>query len=136
MEYVFGRIVGVDNAAPKLILRQVQSPSMKIKLMQAVLERTPHNRETPEIYNEIIDEFSFVNDRRNQYVHGKWETCDETGKLYLTRPNDDPYGYDTLISEEFDLAEMIETRLRLLNLWTKIYREVGAESPIAHIAKS
>jgi hypothetical protein len=132
MELVLSRLLGADNNAASHISRQILSPSVRVDMMRALLERAPHNKDKPDYFDEIINEFKEISTLRNHYVHGKWETGEDGKQLYLVRPGDDPYALGSLITEEFDLAEMQSTRKRIMELWTRIYKEIGAESPIAH----
>lgn len=132
MEVVLSRLLGTNNNAASHICKKILSPGVRVGMMRALLENAPHNKDQPDFFDEIITEFNEVNTLRNHYVHGKWETDEDAGQLYLVRPNDDDYALGTLIAEEFDLSEMRTTRQRILDLWTRIYREIGAESPLTH----
>lgn len=132
MELVLDRLLGVKNRVAGHISRTILSPAARIDLMRALLERAPQNSGRPTYFDEIIAEFQAVTKLRNQYAHGKWETCDQTGDLYLVRPNDDPYMLGTLVAEKFDLSEMQETKRRIFDLMMRVYREVGVEPEQEH----
>jgi hypothetical protein len=132
METVLSRLIGADNNAASHISKTILAPAVRVDIMRALLENAPHNKDKSSVYDEIITEFSAVASLRNQFVHGKWETSEITGDLYLVRPKDDPYALGSLVGEKFDLAEMQSTRKRIIDLWTRIYEEIGAVSPVEH----
>lgn len=131
MEFVMSRLLGTENNAAGHVCRSIFSPNLRVGIMRALLERAPHNADKPDAYDEIITEFKEVSELRNDYVHGRWET-DDNGHLYLVRPAKDPYGLGMLVSEKFEMSEMEDVRRRIMDLWSRIYADVGVEPPLKH----
>ena len=55
----------------------------RLPVMRSLLEDTRANRDRPEVYDDILNEFKRLNSRRNDYVHHYWYTHKETGSVYL-----------------------------------------------------
>lgn len=129
MEFVLDRLLHTKQNVAGHISRTILSPATRVEMMRALLENAPHNSTKPDCYDEIIREFKEISRLRNHYAHGKWETDDENGELYLVRPKEDPYMLGSLVAEKFDLAEMQDVRARIITLWMKVYRDIGVAPP-------
>jgi hypothetical protein len=123
MEVVFSRLLGTDNLTATQLCQKVISPTTRVQMMRTLLHHGRQNATKSSVYDEIIDEFQAVSLLRNQYVHGLWETADD-GRIYLVRPRDDPYALGTLVAKRFDPDEMAGTRMRIIELMQRIYRDI------------
>ena len=124
MERVFAQLLGTDEQTVKHLSKKIFSVSANIQMMRSLLHHAPRNSEKAAIFDELIDEFEAVSKLRNEYVHGLWEVTDD-GEIYFVRPNSDPYGLENLVSKRFDLMEIEQARKRILDLWSKVQREMA-----------
>lgn len=127
MEHVFCRLLGTDNQTVSHLCRKIMSASALVQMMRTLLHNSRHNASKSPVYDEIINEFEEVSQLRNQYVHGLWE-CGDDGEIYVVRPREDPYALGSLVAKRFDRTEMAATRKRILDLWTRIYRDMACEA--------
>lgn len=127
MERVFCRLLGTDDQTASQLCHKIMSASALVQMMRTLLHHSRHNATKSPVYDDIISEFEAVNRLRNQYVHGLWE-CGDNGEIYVVRPGADPYALGNLVAKRFDRTEMAATRKRILDLWTRIHREIAVEA--------
>jgi hypothetical protein len=82
VDYFHDLVGGHDILTSRLIFKSLINPQARIKVLKRLLERSPMNKEKGDTYDGIIKEFSDLNDARNTYLHGLWETY-EDGRSFL-----------------------------------------------------
>ena len=71
-------LLGGDHNMPaRQIFRSILSNAARGKMMTAMLERAPINRNRASFYDDVLTEFAALNSRRNIYLHGLWFTLEE-----------------------------------------------------------
>src|SRR5689334_17916364 len=71
MTNVFAALMGSsDVLAAGYVYRSLRNPSIKGQLMWHLLEVAPHNKDTPEWFDDVLKAHNSIRSRRNEYVHG------------------------------------------------------------------
>jgi hypothetical protein len=86
-------IAGHAQVPARQIFRSVISEAARIKIMAALLERSPSNSTKGKFYDHVIFSFRTLNSKRNAMVHGLWWTRDD-GKMFMARKSLDEYSSD------------------------------------------
>ena len=89
--------------------------------MMALLERTKLNRDKDSFYDDVLDEFTKLNGKRNDYIHGMWYTrapFDETAEVYLSEESVDDHHW--LEARAVPLSEIHNILVRMNRLNTNI----------------
>ena len=114
----------VAMQAARLIFRSIASENARIKVMTALLEMAPHNAGRGPKFDEVLAEFSALNQLRNKYVHGLWRTeTNESGfvgRVLLADPRQDMSGHGALHAVK--ATEINAVTSRMSRLFTKIGR--------------
>lgn len=86
---VFRKLLGLKDSdlnTARLLFTSLVNQKIRIDLMRQLLERSWHNRDKGQAFDQVIDEFKKLNDLRNKYVHGRWWTH-EDGHTFLQVDN-------------------------------------------------
>jgi len=87
-------------------------------MLKAVLEKSQINRDKTAEYDAVISEFELLNSKRNTYVHGLWETHDESSKAFLCEPSPDEFYF--LHPRYVPIEELQNVVIRISNLVRRI----------------
>jgi hypothetical protein len=87
---IMALLLGDKRAPARQIFRPLVSEDARVKVMRALLERSPINREKGKEFDEIIDLFVEVKNKRNAYAHGLWQTH-SSGRCFLSEPSADEF---------------------------------------------
>lgn len=129
MIFILRSLIGShDQEIPsQQIFRAIVSQDGRIKMMRAILEQSPINRNKGAIYDAIIDEFESLNKARNNYVHGLWWTH-ESGRMFLHPASTSETGF--FHQREVTLDEMNGVIVRMAKLWRRIINlQIGLIDP-------
>jgi hypothetical protein len=67
MAQFFGYILDIpDKQSARLIFRSIINQNIRIIIMRALLEKSPHHKDKGILFDEIIDEFAKLNSSRNK----------------------------------------------------------------------
>lgn len=75
---VLGEIIDNHDVA-KQVFRSIVAPKVRIEMMRNILEKSPRHKDTPYSIDNIIDEYSELNAKRNDFIHGMWWTWQDAG---------------------------------------------------------
>lgn len=116
---------GSDKVAAAFVLKAIKSPTGRIDVMKALLEKAPINKDLGAEYDHILREFGAMSAERNAYAHGKWWT-DFNRKKTILDETDDP---TTALHVRREVtAEALETLdKRMLTLHIAIHEGPEAE---------
>ena len=128
MERVLSLIMKSDEMTAAHVMRSIVSANARIQLMRNLLERARHNSDKTSEYDEIIEEYSKINTNRNEFVHARWYTNIQSGKIFIIKRSDDKLIVDIAAKKEFDVKEFKSVRTRILNLTNKIYKLLAIEA--------
>ena len=106
------------SSPARQIYRSIIAPNARIKMLKAVLEKSAINRDKTAEYDAVINEFKLLNSKRNTYVHGLWDTHDESGKAFLCEPSSDAFYF--LHPRHVPIEELQNTVIRIENLARRI----------------
>ena len=81
-------LLGDKNAPAHQVLRALTSEDARVKVLRALLERSPINKDRGREFDEIIDLFVEIKKKRHNYAHGLWSTH-ESGRTFLAEPSTD-----------------------------------------------
>jgi hypothetical protein len=101
------------------IFRSIGTHNYRIKLMRNLLSRFIGNVEKDPLYDEIIDDFAALGEKRNDYVHSKWWTH-ESGRAFMQQQLMETFTFGT--KEEINAAEFIYFLHKTQELKTKIQK--------------
>ncbi|MGA8494217.1 MAG: hypothetical protein WB764_01965 [Xanthobacteraceae bacterium] len=91
---VFSDLVSKDPINPaRQIFRSLSNNASRIKVMKAMLQRSPQNVCKGDFYDEAISEFEALNGTRNAYTHGLWRTSTADKKVYLMESTPDEFTF-------------------------------------------
>ena len=65
------------------VFHALLAQNTRLPVMRSLLEDTRANRQRPQAYDEVLDEFKRLNSQRNDYIHHYWYTHEEAGFVYL-----------------------------------------------------
>jgi hypothetical protein len=82
---------GQDELASRLIFKTLINPQARIKVLKRLLERSPLNKDKGAAYDEVIKQFSDLNDARNSYLHGLWQTFEDKRTFLAELSLDEDY---------------------------------------------
>lgn len=112
------------------VMRAIAGARTKIDLMRGLLQKSPINQETPQLFDEILSEYQAISRVRNRWVHGKWFTkfdpsaAYESGRaVYICEQEE--HGAFWLESREIKEAELDAFFIRIMNLFDRIENEVS-----------
>ena len=104
-----------DNSTPsRQIFHSLRSEEARITIMRALLEQAPRNKDKGQEYDDIIDLFASVKNKRNTYAHGLWHTH-ESGRVFLQEATLDDLGF--LDKREVQKGELEATLRDMGRLW-------------------
>jgi hypothetical protein len=106
------------SSPARQIYRSIIAPNARIKMLKAVLEKSAINRDKTAEYDAVINEFELLNRERNTYVHGLWDTHDESGKAFLCEPSPDAFYF--LHPRHVPIEELQNIVIRMGNLARRI----------------
>jgi hypothetical protein len=117
---------------PRQIYRSIISPQSRIKVLRSLLQRTELNQRKDPIYDEVIDEFSSLNDQRNTYLHGLWHTH-ESGRVFFIEASQDEMSifqnrevHLNEIDEFIDRLDALENRIANIMDGEQVIRDANA----------
>lgn len=84
-------IADANNA--RIVFRTIRAQDARLKIMTAMLEKSPVHADKTAKYDELIAEFKSINGMRNDYAHGMWLTEDIERKVYLASDLDNYFGH-------------------------------------------
>lgn len=117
------------NAPARQVFRSLTSEEARIKVMRSLLERAPINQDKDKAFDEVIDLFVEVKNKRNAYAHGLWWTHDETKRTFIEEPTTSE-GFGFFSRREVKLNELKATTKRMNDLIRKansiIYPDVAS----------
>jgi hypothetical protein len=130
---VFTELLGGDASLPtRQIYRSIISPQSRIKVLRSLLQRTELNQRKDPIYDEVIDEFSSLNDQRNTYLHGLWHTH-ESGRVFFIEASQDEMSifqnrevHLNEIDEFIDRLDALENRIANIMDGEQVVRDANA----------
>ncbi|MEI7806418.1 MAG: hypothetical protein WCI56_13930 [Hyphomicrobiales bacterium] len=111
-------LLGGDSHLPaRQIFRSIISNQARRKVLLALLQKSPINKDKGELYDLLIDQFSDLVSRRNTLLHSLWYTH-ESGRVFISEESvEDFHLFDW---REIELKEL-EAALNLMwALATKI----------------
>jgi hypothetical protein len=85
---IMALLLGGGNTPARQVFRTLVSEDARVKVMRALLEHSPINKDKGQEFDDIIDLFVEVKKRRNAYAHGLWSTHD-SGRTFLAEPSPD-----------------------------------------------
>ncbi|HEX8482872.1 MAG TPA: hypothetical protein VF650_13300 [Allosphingosinicella sp.] len=113
-----------DTHTARYVWRSVKSPRGRIEMLRVLLQEAPENIDAEDHYDFILSEFSRINSRRNDFVHGQWYTdILGSGAVMLAKLNTDPHGFGFHAAEPVELKELqtlqadIGELHRFINMW-------------------
>ena len=130
MIFILSSLIGnhEQEIPSQQIFRAIVSQDARIKMIRAILEKSPINRKKGAIFDAIIDEFEALNKARNKYVHGLWWTHVESQRVFLQPASTDEFGF--LDQREVTLQEMDDVIERMSRLFGRIMRlQMGLVEP-------
>jgi len=74
---------GTGHEVATEIFHALVAQNTRLPILNALLQNTVQNADKPDAYDEVIDEFKRLNDKRNEFIHSYWVTNDKTKKVYL-----------------------------------------------------
>lgn len=144
---VFRVILGIESgSAAILVYYALKAPKVRWEIARAVLEKDNMHTDTPHSYDEIIEEFGFLTDFRNDCAHSLWE-MDINNQPWVTRMREP---MDTIAPRKFpksDFDQMLDRmtalrgkiitvsrkdRMILDERWLARIRQARDSSPSAH----
>lgn len=93
--------------------------------MKGLLEKAPHNKNSSELYDEILEEYDAIRIARNDYVHGLWYTQQDNGRVLLARYSE--HGWGLLDAKEEPVEALDSLNLRIRKLWLRLMTEVAPD---------
>jgi hypothetical protein len=108
---------GTQSLPARQIFRAIGNNHGRIKVLRALLEKAQINVDKDTRFDEIIKEFSALNEKRNEYVHGLWYTH-ESGRVFIAEPTPDETAF--FDKREIKIEELEETIERMSKLFYKI----------------
>jgi hypothetical protein len=122
LEHVLAELAGIEIRTAQHIMRAIVSVSARLALLKRLLERSARNAEKPVDWDQWLEGFLILKSRRNAYVHGRWVTDNNTGIVYLSRPQSDPFLTEMFLPrEEFDGSEFSDSIIKLSDLTVQIH---------------
>jgi hypothetical protein len=96
MSDVLAALFGTDESMTAgYVLRAIKSPRARRTVMRDLLEKAPRNVAADEFFDDVIDRYEDVANRRNQLVHGLWYSeVEGSGRTLLAKSN--PHGLAVL----------------------------------------
>jgi hypothetical protein len=80
---ILTELLGGDADLPsRQIFRSIVAAQARIKIMRSLLQRTEINEGKAGDYDDILDDFTRLNDLRNSFLHGLWYTH-ESGRVFF-----------------------------------------------------
>jgi len=90
---LFAQLTGINDInSARIVFRTIVSQDARLKIMMAMLEKSPHHADKAVKFDELIAEFKSLNGARNEYAHALWWTEDR-GDVYLSSNLDTYFGY-------------------------------------------
>ncbi len=86
---VLSRLLGhppIDNGPARQVFRAVESERARIALMKALLQDAFINVDKPKLFDDVIDLFQSVKDKRNTFAHALWFTHESGDVTFQSRP--------------------------------------------------
>jgi hypothetical protein len=109
---VLTELLGGNAELPsRQIFRSIVSAQARIKVMRSLLQRVELNDRKDQIYDEVINEFAVLNDQRNTFLHGLWQTH-QSGRVFFVEESIDDISF--FHAREVELQE-IETLIQRMN---------------------
>jgi hypothetical protein len=102
---IMALLLGHSAAPARQIFRSLNSEDARVKVMRALLETYPGNLDKGQEYDDLIDLFVEIKNRRNAYSHGLWQTH-SSGRTFLAEPTADEYP-SFLAQREIKKGELI-----------------------------
>jgi hypothetical protein len=113
------------------IFYSIVNQQARIKIMRTLLEESHINKDRPQVYDEIIDEFSSLNKKRNDFLHSLWWVADSDEKTTWIAESSLDYMPLVQSSREIKINELTQTLERMRALWLKISQR-NKPSPETH----
>ena len=85
---IMALLMGDASAPARQVFRSLNSEEARVKVMRALLETTRHNETKGREFDEVIDLFVEIKNKRNAYAHGLWWTH-EGGRVFLEEHSPD-----------------------------------------------
>lgn len=97
-----------DVPPARQIFRGIANNQARARVMKVLLEQSPTNSGKEPFYDDTINEFMSLNDKRNAYIHGLWYTYQEERIFVCERTTDDFYVMGMREVELKELEELID----------------------------
>jgi hypothetical protein len=120
MIHVLHILMGITDLDPpaRQIFRSSTSTQQRAKLMRTLLETSRRNKDRGASFDDVISEFEKISTARNEYVHGRWWTQRESGKVYLQPEMKDDFSF--LNIREVTDNELPNLKVRIAALAKKV----------------
>ncbi len=66
-----------DHSVARITWGNIISPTARVRLMRAALEKAPVHKDVPSEVDDILREFEELSELRNKYVHSLWWVSDD-----------------------------------------------------------
>jgi hypothetical protein len=109
---------GGETLPVRQIFRSIASNEARKKVLLALLERAPINRTKDRFYDDLIAEFYSLNGRRNDYVHGLWQTYEDNATAYLSTESLDDFRF--MEGRKITTTELQATLQEMADLYQKL----------------
>jgi hypothetical protein len=115
---LFHDLMGGKSAPARQIFKAIFSNASRKLIMLACLHESRINATKGQLYDQLIEDFSILNTKRNTLIHGLWFTHDETGRVFLSEESTDDYHY--MNAREVELSELERFNNDMMALVVKI----------------
>lgn len=129
-ELLTGRPALSDKAligSARQVFRALGTQHQRIRLMTDLLQKAPHNKDQPEIYDWIIREFYNLNAIRNDYVHGLWWISPEHDEIIFSKSDTERAIFSE--ARTVEISEIMQTLSRMRNLVHIILKRTEVKTP-------
>lgn len=121
---VLAELLGGGRGTPAhQIFRSIVNAKARIDVMRNLLEMAEINKNREIYFDEVIDEFKSLNDKRNEYMHNIWMSYNN-GDAYLCKASPSVLGYLMDSTRKVPLKELKDVNARMITLIRKIYLEM------------
>lgn len=109
-----GLLLGGNHMPSRQIFRAIIGEEIRIKVLRSLLEHASINKDKGQEFDEVIDLFASVKNKRNTLVHGLWYTH-ESGRAFIAEPTTE-HSFAFFDTREVRKAELLEDLKRMGDL--------------------